>query len=72
MRPSSWYRNRTVGSMFASVAAVGGDHEGELARRVPVQRPLALQHAGEVTEERHAAERVLAWTGIGHQGMVGR
>ena len=43
---------------------LGGDHEGELAGRVPVQRPLPLQHAGQVTEERHAAERVLAWTGI--------
>ena len=52
--------------------ALGGDHQGELAGGVPVQRALALQHAGQIAEERDAAERVLAWTGIAHEGMVGR
>jgi hypothetical protein len=52
--------------------ALRRDHERELTGRVPVQGPLPLQHAGQIAEERHAAERVLTWTRIAHEGMVGR
>ena len=39
----------------------------------PSHRPLLAEHAGQVAEERHALERVRPeWTGVAHEGIVGR
>ena len=72
MRPSSWYRKRTRGVDVRLGLPVGGDHQGELAGRVPVQRTLALQHAGQVAEERMPRNGSSPGPGSAHEGMVGR
>ena len=52
--------------------AAGGDRVGELAGRVPRDRALLLDQAGQVAEERHPLEGVVGpeWIILRHGGMV--
>ena len=49
--------------------AFARDGDRELARCLPAEGALTLDHLGDVGEERDSAERVL-WTLVAHTGMV--
>ena len=63
---------RSTGSTLASLAAPGGDADGELPGALPGPAALLPEHASDVAEERHALEGVAGWTGVAHKGIVGR
>ena len=71
-RVSSSRRMRSAGSGFGLDDTTGGDLLGHLAGGIDAHACLAPEDLGEVPEEGHALERVVAgWTAVCHEGIVG-